>query len=127
MVVDAPLGKGHVVLFLKGALITLFVSALAMALAIPLGMMLSLLRMYGGPISRRLAGAYVEIYRGTPVLLQLYLLYYGLAPVLNALQANRRDFTRPEDVVDLDALGIECTLRSRRTKLLPPAAPVGRV
>lgn len=72
----------HVVLFLKGAAITLFVSMLAMALAIPLGLGLSLLRMYGGPVTRRLAGVYVEVYRGTPVLLQLYLLYYGLAPVL---------------------------------------------
>lgn len=72
----------HVVLFLKGAAITLFVSTFAMALAIPLGLALSLLRRYGGAITRRLAGAYVEVYRGTPVLLQLYLLYYGLAPVL---------------------------------------------
>ena len=75
-------GAGHVVLFLKGAAITLFISALAMAIAIPLGLFLALTRMYGGPVSRRLAGAYVEVYRGTPVLLQLYLLYYGLAPVL---------------------------------------------
>ena len=75
-------GPGHVVLFVKGAVITLFVSAFAMAIAVALGMFLSLVRMYGGPVSRRLAGAYVEIYRGTPVLLQLYLLYYGLAPVL---------------------------------------------
>jgi polar amino acid transport system substrate-binding protein len=75
-------GIAHLVLFLKGAGITLFVSTLAMALAIPLGLGLSLLRMYGGPVTRRLAGAYVEVYRGTPVLLQLYLLYYGLAPVL---------------------------------------------
>jgi polar amino acid transport system substrate-binding protein len=75
-------GPGHVVLFLKGAAITLFVSAFAMAIAVALGLFLSLVRMYGGPVSRRVAGAYVEIYRGTPVLLQLYLLYYGLAPVL---------------------------------------------
>ena len=73
---------GHVVLFLKGAAITLFLSFCAMAIAIPLGMLLSVLRMFGGPVTRRLAGAYVEVYRGTPVLLQLYLLYYGLAPVL---------------------------------------------
>jgi polar amino acid transport system substrate-binding protein len=78
----AQLGSGHVALFLKGAAITLFVSTLAMALAMALGLGLSLVRMYGGPVSRGLAGAYVEIYRGTPVLLQLYLLYYGLAPVL---------------------------------------------
>jgi polar amino acid transport system substrate-binding protein len=75
-------GTGHVVLFLKGAAITLFVSVLAMAIAIPLGLSLALLRIHAGPLPRRLAGAYVEIYRGTPVLLQLYLLYYGLAPVL---------------------------------------------
>ena len=75
-------GRGHVVLFLKGAAITLFVSALAMVIAVALGLFLSIVRIYGGPVSRRVAGAYVEIYRGTPVLLQLYLLYYGLAPVL---------------------------------------------
>jgi polar amino acid transport system substrate-binding protein len=75
-------GRAHVVLFLKGAAVTLFVSVLAMALAVPLGLLLSLVRMYGGGPARFFAGAYVEIYRGTPVLLQLYLLYYGLAPVL---------------------------------------------
>jgi polar amino acid transport system substrate-binding protein len=53
-----------------------------MMLAIPLGMGLALARMFGGPVLRALAGAWVEVYRGTPVLLQLYVLYYGLAPVL---------------------------------------------
>lgn len=77
-----PLGAGHVVLFLKGAAVTLFVSTLAMMLAIPLGLSLALARMFGGGVAARIAGAYVEVYRGTPVLLQLYLLYYGLAPVL---------------------------------------------
>jgi polar amino acid transport system substrate-binding protein len=75
-------GWSHFVLFLKGAVVTLFVSTLAMAIAVPLGMLLALARMYGGGASRAIASAYVEIYRGTPVLLQLYLLYYGLAPVL---------------------------------------------
>ncbi|MDB4946297.1 MAG: Amino acid transporter binding protein and permease protein [Labilithrix sp.] len=75
-------GMAYVALFLKGAAVTLVLSVLAMALAVPLGVALSLLRLYGGGVTRRLAGAYVEVYRGTPVLLQLYLLYYGLAPVL---------------------------------------------
>ncbi|MBX3227299.1 MAG: ABC transporter permease subunit [Labilithrix sp.] len=77
-----PMGRGHVVLFLKGAGVTLFVSTLAMGIAIPLGLLLALGRMFGGRTAARLASAYVEVYRGTPVLLQLYLLYYGLAPVL---------------------------------------------
>jgi polar amino acid transport system substrate-binding protein len=72
----------HVVLFAKGALVTLILSTLAMAIAIPLGILLAIARMFGGPFARRVGGAYVELYRGTPVLLQLYLLYYGLAPLL---------------------------------------------
>lgn len=75
-------GAAHVLLFAKAALVTLLVSVLAMALAMPLGLLLALARRYGGRITGALAGAYVEVYRGTPVLLQLYLLYYGLAPVL---------------------------------------------
>jgi polar amino acid transport system substrate-binding protein len=77
-----PVSRGHVLLFLQGAGVTLLVSTLAMALAMPLGLLLALGRLYGGPIASRLSSAYVEIYRGTPVLLQLYLLYYGLSPVL---------------------------------------------
>ncbi len=74
--------RSHVVLFLKGALVTLLLSALAMALAIPLGLGLAVLRLFGPKPLARLAGAYVELYRGTPVLLQLYVLYYGLAPIV---------------------------------------------
>jgi polar amino acid transport system substrate-binding protein len=76
------LGLGHVALFLRGAGVTLVVSTLAMALAIPLGLLLALARLFGSKAAGRIASAYVEVYRGTPVLLQLYLLYYGLAPVL---------------------------------------------
>jgi polar amino acid transport system substrate-binding protein len=76
------LGLGHVTLFLRGAGVTLLVSTLAMAIAIPLGLLLAVARLFGGRGAARLASAYVEVYRGTPVLLQLYLLYYGLAPVL---------------------------------------------
>src|SRR5262249_36009013 len=42
----------------------------------------SLARRYGGATLRTLAAVYVEVLRGTPVLLQLYVLYYGLAAVL---------------------------------------------
>jgi polar amino acid transport system substrate-binding protein len=69
----------HVVLFLEAALVTLLVSTLAMLLAVAIGLALAVARAYGPAVLARLAGAYVEVYRGTPVLLQLYLLYYGLA------------------------------------------------
>jgi polar amino acid transport system substrate-binding protein len=75
-------GGVQVVMFVKAALVTLVVSALAMVVAMALGVLLAVARRFGGPLARGLAGAYVELYRGTPVLLQLYVLYYGLAPVL---------------------------------------------
>jgi polar amino acid transport system substrate-binding protein len=53
-----------------------------MALAVPLGMLLALARAFGPRWAGRVATAYVEVYRGTPVLLQLYVLYYGLASVV---------------------------------------------
>lgn len=74
-------GGRHFILFLRGALVTLLVSVGAMALAIPLGLLLALARLYA-PRARPFATAYIELFRGTPVLLQLYILYYGLAPVL---------------------------------------------
>ena len=65
-------------LLLKGAGITLFISATSMLFAIVLGLFLTLSRLYGRAPFNGLATAYIEIYRGTPLLIQLYILYYGL-------------------------------------------------
>jgi polar amino acid transport system substrate-binding protein len=75
----------HVLLFLQGALNTVFISALAMLLAIGLGLVLALGRLYGPRPVSAFATAYVELFRGTPVLLQLYVLYYGLMPTIRRL------------------------------------------
>jgi polar amino acid transport system substrate-binding protein len=77
----APLSPRQIALFLQGAVVTLLISLAAMALAAPLGLALALVRL-GSPRLRPFATAYVEIVRGTPVLLQLYVLYYGLADVI---------------------------------------------
>jgi polar amino acid transport system substrate-binding protein len=75
-------GKGHAVLFLEGAVVTLLVSLLSFALASPLGIALAVLRLYAAKPWQWLAAAYVEVFRGTPLLLQLYVLYFGLADVV---------------------------------------------
>jgi polar amino acid transport system substrate-binding protein len=80
---NARFDAAQVVLFLRGAAVTLLVSVLAMSLAVPLGLGLALARIYGGRGARMGAHAYIELFRGTPVLLQLYLLYYGLAPIVH--------------------------------------------
>jgi polar amino acid transport system substrate-binding protein len=53
-----------------------------MALAVFTGCAIALGRIYGArPVAALLTG-YVELVRGTPVLLQLFVLYYGLASVV---------------------------------------------
>ncbi|HYK01978.1 MAG TPA: ABC transporter permease subunit [Thermoanaerobaculia bacterium] len=67
---------------LRAAVITIVLSCLAMALAVGLGILVATGRVYGGTITRAILTTYVEITRGTPVLLQLFVLYYGLSAVI---------------------------------------------
>jgi len=62
----------------RGAAVTLFLSLAAMALAVMLGAALALGRVYGPAPFPALALGYVELFRGTPLLLQLIVVYYGL-------------------------------------------------
>lgn len=65
-------------LLAHGAAITLGISVASMLVAMMVGMMLALGRLYGPPPMAAFSLAYVEVVRGTPLLIQLYLLYYGL-------------------------------------------------
>ena len=65
-------------LLLRGAITTVQLSTLGMALAVAAGLVVVLLRLYGPAPIRWLAQAYVEVIRGTPLLIQLFLIYYGL-------------------------------------------------
>ena len=67
---------------IRAAAMTLVLSCLAMALAVAGGVVLAVTRVYGGRLARISATAYVEVMRGTPVLLQLFVIYYGLAPIV---------------------------------------------
>jgi polar amino acid transport system substrate-binding protein len=80
------LNAHQIALFFRGAGITLLISVASMAIAMALGMALAVGRLPSDRSWRRLprwlATAYVEIFRGTPVLLQLYVIYFALADVL---------------------------------------------
>ena len=67
---------------LRAAVITLILSCLSMAMAVGCGMLLAIGRVYGNTLVRILLTAYVEVMRGTPVLLQLFVIYYGLSGVV---------------------------------------------
>ena len=78
---SAPL-KNYIPALLRAALITIALSCLSMALAVLMGIVTATARIYGGLITRALFTAYVEIVRGTPLLLQLFVIYYGLSSVI---------------------------------------------
>lgn len=65
-------------LLAQGTLTTIVVSVLGMGLAVALGMFLAAVRVYGAKPFAFAATAYVELFRGTPLLVQLFLIYYGL-------------------------------------------------
>ncbi len=62
----------------KGALKSLGISILAMIIAIGFGLILAISRLYGTAVLRISAQAIIEVLRGTPLLIQLYLIFFGL-------------------------------------------------
>ncbi len=68
-------------LLLRGAVVTVELTFVSMFVAMLLGLPIALMRLYGPPPLRVAAVVYVEFFRGIPVLLLLFFLYYGL-PVI---------------------------------------------
>ena len=64
---------------LQASVVTIVLSCLSMGLAIALGVLIATGRVYGDRLTRMALLGYVELIRGTPILLQLFVLYYGLA------------------------------------------------
>ena len=83
---DSPRGATSAMSYLpslvRAAGITIGISFLSMALAVVFGIVIAAGRVYGSPIVRGALAVYVEIVRGTPVLLQLFVIYYGLSGVV---------------------------------------------
>src|ERR671937_1653345 len=64
--------------FLAGLWKTLEVSLIAIGGAFVVGLVLGALRAHRVPVVSQLAALYVEVIRNTPILVQIFLLYYGL-------------------------------------------------
>ena len=65
-------------LMLEGAVITIELSAIAIILGLILAMIVGVLRTSKVKIISGVSRIYVELFRGTPVLMQIFLFYYGL-------------------------------------------------
>jgi len=66
----------------RAAVVTLLLSFSSMALAVIVGLGVASARVYGSAWLRAATTVYVEVIRGTPLLLQLFVIYYGLAGVV---------------------------------------------
>jgi polar amino acid transport system substrate-binding protein len=67
---------------LRAAGVTLVLSCVSMAAAVALGVLIASGRVYGAAPLRLVLTGYVELMRGTPILLQLFVIYYGLAAAI---------------------------------------------
>src|SRR6478752_9836011 len=63
---------------LKALPLTLLLFILSVSLGLVLALGLTWMRVSGNPILSRFARFYVYVFRGTPLLIQLFLIYYGL-------------------------------------------------
>jgi polar amino acid transport system permease protein len=63
---------------LEGTVITLQIAAVSLLLGVVIGLPVGVGRVYGPPWLQRILGAYVTLFQGTPLLIQLFLVYYGL-------------------------------------------------
>ena len=65
--------------FVAGAWLTIQLTVVSIALGFVVGTVCALLRVYGGVALRRLVGFYVELIRNTPLLIQIFIVYFGLS------------------------------------------------
>lgn len=63
---------------LPGLPLTLKLAAASLTIGAVMALGLALLRLSGNRLLSALAGAYIFTFRGTPILVQIYLVYYGL-------------------------------------------------
>lgn len=68
--------------YVKGTSITLFISFFGVVFGTIVGIVLSLMKLSNHKVAKAISTTYIEIIRGTPLILQLYLVYYGLPKIL---------------------------------------------
>lgn len=75
---------------LEGAWVTAWLSIVIASLGLVLGVAIALMKVLGGRFLRSLANAYIEVWRNTPLLVQLFVAFFGLPSVgirMTAIQA----------------------------------------
>jgi polar amino acid transport system permease protein len=74
---------------LSGTWVTMALVVVALGLGFVVGVPMAVGQAYGGPVVRRIIGTYVWLFRGVPVLVQMYLFYFGILAWLGQLPVLR--------------------------------------
>ncbi len=83
-----------------GALITLKITALSVGFGMILGLFLGLFKLSKNKLINGLAGIYIDVFRGTPLFVQVLLFYFGILPLFM------------DNVTAFQAAVITCSLNS---------------
>ncbi len=75
---NVDLAVSAIPLLLMGALVTVKITALSVGLGIVIGLFVGIARIAHSRILRLLAAIYVDFLRGTPLLVQIFLIYFAL-------------------------------------------------
>jgi polar amino acid transport system permease protein len=65
-------------MLLKGLVLTVVLTGIALPLGMLLGVACAWARLHGGPLLRTVVASYVEVFRNTPFIIQLFFLFFGL-------------------------------------------------
>jgi polar amino acid transport system permease protein len=79
----APTMSTTFVYIAQGLLVALQVIAIALPTGFVLGVLLAILRVYGGPILSAIIAAYSAVMRGLPPIVLLFILYFGVTRLVN--------------------------------------------
>jgi glutamine transport system permease protein len=67
----------------EGTKVTISITLIGLAGGLTLGIILGLMRTYGGKILNAIAIVYIELIRGTPIIVQVMFIYFALPVLLN--------------------------------------------
>ena len=68
----------HVPLYIEAAKLTISIALVGIIFSFVLGLICAVIQYYRVPILKRIVAIYIELSRNTPLLVQLFLLYFGL-------------------------------------------------
>lgn len=82
-IIDVSAGQWQAGLLLKGLWLTLKISLVSLIVSLVVGLCTALMRLSDSFMARLLSRAYLELIRNTPLLIQIFVLYFVFAPILD--------------------------------------------